>query len=187
MGQKLRTRLDLLHPDCSTQVRLEQALQKQRADKHRYGHVFLLGQRVFAQNYGPGPRWMAGVIAGVCGGVNYEVRVNGCLWRRHADQIRSHGDSPVIEDLGDPCPSESTPVVTDPISREMPNSEEDGTRLDTRNCTPDQDVTTTPMPSPSDSNQDTSAPPVCRYPARSHQPPERYGYTPNSRLEEGGV
>ena len=83
MGRKLRTRLHLLHPDCSTKVRLEQALQKQHADKHRHGHVFLLGQRVFAQNYGPGPRWVAGVIVGVRGGVNYEVRVNDCVWRRH--------------------------------------------------------------------------------------------------------
>ena len=77
--------------------------------------------------------------------------------------------------------------MTDPIPREIPIPKEDGTMSDTQNRTPDRDVTMTPMPSPSDSNQDTSAPPVHRYPARSCQPPERYGWTPNSRLEEGGV
>ena len=77
--------------------------------------------------------------------------------------------------------------MTDPISKEMPNSEEDETKSDNWNCTPYRDVITTSMPSPPNSHQDTSVPPVHRYPEIPCQPPERYGYTPNSRLKEGGV
>ena len=68
---------------------------------------------------------------------NYEVRVNGYLRRRHVDQIRLRGGSPVIEDLCDPCQSQSTSVMTDSVPREIPVPEEDGTMSDTRNHRPD--------------------------------------------------
>ena len=68
--------------------------------------------------------------------------------------------------------------MTDSVPREIPIPEVEGTMSDTQNRTQERDVTMTPMPSP---------PPVRRYPARSHQLPERYVWTPNSHLEEGGV
>ena len=146
--------------------------------------ALLLGQQVFAQNYGQGPSWVARAIVGVCGGVIMKEEQTAACGGE--DQIQLCGDSPVIEDLFEPCPNESTPVVTDCIPREIWIPEEDGIRSDARNCTPDWNITKTPIPFLLNSNQNKS-PPVRRYPWRSRQPPEGYGWTPNSCLEECSI
>ena len=163
MGKKLRTRLDLLHPDCSIQVQAEQGLQKQQSDRHRVDHTFQSGrQHVFVWNYGTRPRWMAGVIVQVHGSVTYMVRVNGQLWRQHADQICSRKNTPVC-------------ITVEPQQSDLSTSEElwapDPPVADNQDPATASTATSSSM-SESDSVVSPSSAP--RYPLRNRRPPEIY-------------
>lgn len=83
-GRKLRTKLDLLKPDVRTTVQ-----QKQIQDSTRAYHTYENGQSVMARNYRAGPPWLPGTVVDVTGPVSYKVAVNGAIWRRHTDQLRS--------------------------------------------------------------------------------------------------
>ena len=58
MGQGLRTRLDLLRPDCNRQVCDRQAMQKADHDRHSHQQEFHVGQNVMPKNLRPGAAWM---------------------------------------------------------------------------------------------------------------------------------
>ena len=51
MGQRLRSRLDLLYPDLQTRVETQQLKQKQQHDSTKPLRSFLPGDTVFAQNF----------------------------------------------------------------------------------------------------------------------------------------
>ena len=51
MGRRLRTRLDLLHPDPEKKVQQKQAQQQKYHDVHSKARVFEVGQSVLARNY----------------------------------------------------------------------------------------------------------------------------------------
>nr|XP_037290903.1 uncharacterized protein K02A2.6-like [Rhipicephalus microplus] len=63
LGRKLRTALDLLHPDLKTKVLQKQLKQKIRCDRGTrprvLGHP---GDQVFARNFRPGPAWLPVVV-----------------------------------------------------------------------------------------------------------------------------
>lgn len=63
LGRKLRTALDLLHPDLRTKVLQKQLKQKIRCDQGTrlrvLGHP---GDQVFTRNFCPGPAWLPAVI-----------------------------------------------------------------------------------------------------------------------------
>ncbi|KAL1470297.1 hypothetical protein MTO96_024363 [Rhipicephalus appendiculatus] len=63
LGRKLRTALDLLHPDLRTKVLQKQLKQKIRCDQGTrprvVGHP---GDQVFARNFRPGPAWLPAVV-----------------------------------------------------------------------------------------------------------------------------
>ena len=54
---------------------------------------FVVGQAVFAKNYGRGKQWLPGVIEEVKGARNYVVKVftetGSLFWRRHSDQLKT--------------------------------------------------------------------------------------------------
>ena len=88
MGRKLRTHLDLLHPDLSKKVRRVQERQKSGHDTHTLDRSFAIGEEVGAYNFGPGRRWLYGVIAGHEGGAYVVKLKDGRRIRRHADHLR---------------------------------------------------------------------------------------------------
>ena len=60
--RKLRTRLDLLKPNLEAQVRNQQARQKASHDLHAKAREFMPDTKVYVQNFGSGPPWLAGEV-----------------------------------------------------------------------------------------------------------------------------
>ena len=75
MGRGLRTRLDLLRPDCNRRVCDQQAMQKAGHDRHSCPQKFHVGQNVMAKNLRPGAAWVPGVVAERLGPLSYLVQV----------------------------------------------------------------------------------------------------------------
>ena len=64
MNRKIRTRLDLLHPDVESRVAKNVSRQKAMHDMHAKAREFLVGQRVMLHNLRDGPKWVPGVVIG---------------------------------------------------------------------------------------------------------------------------
>ena len=63
MGRPLRTHLDLLKPDITARVQRSQDAQKQCHDRRGIKNRSLAeGDSVFIQNFGTGPKWIAGTV-----------------------------------------------------------------------------------------------------------------------------
>ena len=87
MGQRLRTRLDLLIPSVEKHVETRQYNSMVNRIAKRGLRQFHAGDEVLARNYGRGETWMPGVINEVLGTRHYMVEVFGNLWKRHLDQL----------------------------------------------------------------------------------------------------
>jgi hypothetical protein len=59
-GRRLHSQLDLLHPDVSRTVRVDQKRQKQGHDAH--ARAFGVGDLVHVRNYTQGPTWLPGSV-----------------------------------------------------------------------------------------------------------------------------
>ena len=90
LGRLIRTGLDLLKPDLAKNVNQKQAIQKPHHDRHAKTRVLDAGQRVTAQNFGEGPKWLPGIISQQqCGPVMFEVKLeDGRLWKCHSDLLK---------------------------------------------------------------------------------------------------
>eukprot|EP00731_Ephydatia_muelleri_P025536 Em0017g619a len=93
MNRKIRTRLDLLHPDIESRVAKNVSRQKAMHDLHAKAREFLVGQRVMLRNLRDGPKWVPGVVIGRQGPLSYVVQnTGGEVWKRHVDQIGEVGE-----------------------------------------------------------------------------------------------
>lgn len=95
MGRKLRTRLDLTHPDSTRQVRQRQDKQKGTEPPRK----FEIGDKVYVREYTGCKTWKPGTVIEVKGPLSYEVEIDGTtptqVQRRHVDQLRvRHGSQP---------------------------------------------------------------------------------------------
>ena len=82
----IRTRLDLLRPDCESHVLTKQAKQKAQHDQRARGNDFFIGQSVMAKNLRPGPDL---VVVERLGPLTYLVETaDRLLWKRHIDLLR---------------------------------------------------------------------------------------------------
>ena len=87
-GRELKTRLQLLHPDVSSQVASRMESQKLNYDCVRRPKRISISDRVLARSYGPGPAWRAGTVVDLMGDAMAGVRLDdGRVWRRHFDQL----------------------------------------------------------------------------------------------------
>ena len=94
IGRELRTRLNLLRPDCNKRVCDQQAMQKAGHDRHSYQRELHVGQNVMAKNLRPGAAWVPGVVVERVGPLTYLVQVgDGELWKRHIDHLRERSDT----------------------------------------------------------------------------------------------
>ena len=90
LGRELRTRLDLLRPNCKDHVVSQQSKQVQHHDQHAKPQQFQVGQRVMARNYRSGPRWCPGMVKSCLGPRTVLVETDQSqIWKRHHDQLRS--------------------------------------------------------------------------------------------------
>ena len=88
MGRRLRSALDLLHPDTARVMR-QQLRQKAGHDNTKPARSFLLGERVYAHDFRDrSPKWIPGEISKITGPLSYEVKTLFGVLRRHVDHLR---------------------------------------------------------------------------------------------------
>uniref|UniRef100_A0A8C5QT05 Gypsy retrotransposon integrase-like protein 1 n=2 Tax=Leptobrachium leishanense TaxID=445787 RepID=A0A8C5QT05_9ANUR len=89
-GRKLRSTLDLIHPDFKGQVQEKQVKQKLYHDQHAKERHLREGDKVYTRNFGVGPSWIPGTVQKQTGPVSCTVALgNGQIVRRHIDQVRN--------------------------------------------------------------------------------------------------
>ena len=96
-GHRLRSHLDLLHPNLSAKARAKQNAQKHTHDYHSQDCDFELDDLVFAKNYRRGSPWLPGVIVAKRSATSFLVQLPaGSIIRRHPDQLK-HRSADVSE------------------------------------------------------------------------------------------
>ena len=170
MGRRLRSALDLVHPDLASRVAKAQAYQKKTHDKHARFREFNVGDSVFARNFGRGHSWVPAVVLARTGPVSWQVEVEetGLRWRRHVDQIRRRYSG---------VPEHST-TWSEPVT---PTAEVGGKTPEAVGETqPSEPTSTAPTPTPTpavtESEMPHSTPGHPRYLVRVRKPPDRLTY-----------
>ena len=100
MGRRLRSRLDLLHPDLTDTVANKLTHDRKKPDRH-----FTVGDLVYVEDFTVSrtTKWIPGVVQEVTGPVSYQIKLdNGAIVRRHVDSVRARS---VAEEL----PQENLP------------------------------------------------------------------------------
>ena len=99
MGRKLRTQLDLLHPDTSRAVQKSQYRQRLAHDRRAKPKLFAIGDTVYARNYTKGPSWLPGTVVEREGEAVLGVRLSdGRVIRRHEEQLRHRTSVQAVND-----------------------------------------------------------------------------------------
>ena len=90
MGRKLRSHLDLLHPNLEQMVHIKQWQRKHFYKGNRNSMIDLYNvMRVYVHNYNRGRPWVAGVVQSKTGPVSYPIKLeDGRVVKRHLDQIQ---------------------------------------------------------------------------------------------------
>ena len=124
--QQLCTRLHLLHLQWEQKVTNQQATRKKaNHDRRARQRELLPGQKVVAQNYHNGPRWIPGVVIQQLGPLTYSVQIwDSICWRRRIDQLRESSEA-VNVDLPDSTPTDLywPSVATEPSRPETVDTE----------------------------------------------------------------
>ena len=175
LNRRLRTRLDLIHPDLGRKVFDKQSDQKARHDKVSREREFALGEQVLVQNFRGKPRWLNGTVAEQTVPVSYKVLVGDQLWKRHVDQMHQQRGSQI-----DHAKRNANVSVT------PPNVGRNQDVVDVPAITsPQSETAEVPKKEPiSDPGNDATAHPTAtaqpqaqrRYPTRQRKSPRRLGF-----------
>ena len=87
IGQKIRTKLDLLKPDVSKNIDKAVIEQKLHHDKHANSIIFTTGQHVWVQNI-TGKGYQASKVVKCNSEDSYLVEINGRVVKKHSDQLK---------------------------------------------------------------------------------------------------
>ena len=95
-NRKMRTHLDLMHPNLFNTIANKQNVQKLYHDKHARMREVDIGDDVFVKNFsGKGNEWVQGTVIQKSGPYSYRVNTPNGPVRRHLDHVRvSHAESP---------------------------------------------------------------------------------------------
>ena len=128
-GRRIRSHLDQVKPNLTSQVTLKQTLQKKYHDCGTKSRSFQIGDAVLVKNQTSGPKWLPGQVQEVRGPVTYTVLLqDGRVMKRHVDHIHSRTvnidvqPDDAVDDFY-PFPSSSSskstdmPSVTPPLRR----------------------------------------------------------------------
>lgn len=100
MKRRLRSCLDLLHPD-SLPDKVEKKMDKWMNQNGKEARKFEEQEEVYSRNYGLGPKWVPVVVTRQTGPVSYEtVDEAGETQKRHVDQLRSKLTTEPDEPIG---------------------------------------------------------------------------------------
>ena len=117
MKRRLRSRLDLMHPEVSKKVESKQDKQKTAHDTKQPVRKFAVEDSVLVKNMPScNPKWVPGVIVKVTGPLSYDIRLtDGKIVRKHVDHvIRRDSPQSTPVDGDDIVDQEAgTPTVTD--------------------------------------------------------------------------
>ncbi|XP_071041877.1 uncharacterized protein [Parasteatoda tepidariorum] len=119
MRRKLRTVLDRLHPDLTTERKLRQEQDAYIKNADSLPRSFSADDPVFVRNYGQGPKGFSATVIKPTGPVSYQaVTTVGEIVKRHVDQMRRR--------IPDPLTVPSDPSVASPpapsYATEVPSS-----------------------------------------------------------------
>nr|XP_037288762.1 uncharacterized protein LOC119181617 [Rhipicephalus microplus] len=108
LGRKLRTALDLLHPDLRTKVLQKQLRQKIICDQRTRPRVLCHpDDQVFARNFCPGPAWLPAVVTEQRTSSMDVLLEDGRRLTRHLNHIRQ-----ALEELSADNQKSGSPVST---------------------------------------------------------------------------
>ena len=160
MSRRLRSRLDLFHPELSGRVATRQEKQKELHDNQKPSRQFTVNDQVYVENFPTKiPRWIPGTVAKVTGPLSYVIKLqDGKTVRRHVDSIRERENSTTDES------SDTTMLFEPDLS----------TGTDTHTDQADQE---SPVESPQELSESSAAgsAPALRRSTRPHNPPNHYG------------
>ena len=116
--RKFNTHFDLLQPRLDKRIQKQQELQKAQHDQHTKPRQANKGEEVYVSNFGPGQKWVPGIVTKESDTLIQVQLEDGREIRRHLDHARikhDHSETPatsatstVMENL----PESITPVVT---------------------------------------------------------------------------
>jgi len=88
INRKLKTILDLLHPNVFSNVQHHQERQQEQFNNKSKVREFANNQSVWVQTFSLScPKWSRGVVVKKLGPVTYDVKVDGRVIKRHVDHI----------------------------------------------------------------------------------------------------
>ena len=160
MGRRIRTRLDILHPDL-----LAKMSKKTKLGNHTTCRNFLPDDPVMVRDYQDCKRlWIKGIIEDRLGPVTYQVMVGNLFWKRHVDQLRSLAGSKVAdtESKAEIPLDDAYPEVTPLLHPEQPPIESTDSQADSTLVVPQsphssQDLVPVPAPEAPDLSQSPKA------------------------------
>ena len=166
VGRRLRSHLDLLHPDASHKATAVQDKQRQITSPTRL-REFNIDDKVYARNYRGSKKWIEAKVIKITGPVSYVVETTaGVLLRRHIDQLRRRfPEDQSAETDEDGHDNEPIPIVDLPNWQSTPGDDF------TSGSTPSTVVTTTVTPTVAP----TDTPPIApRRSERNRRPVDRF-------------
>lgn len=112
MNRKLRTLLDVIHPDNIEREKTEQQIMRNNQQRNRESEV---GNHVMYKNYSNGPKWLPGKILDKHGPSSYSVLTeDGQVVKRHIDQIiKVSSQGQRTQERGEICEDESGSINED--------------------------------------------------------------------------
>ena len=124
MGRCLRSRLDLLKSDLSTNVENNQFKQKLAHDNNKPYRTFNEGETVYVEDFTTDKqKWIPGIIQRATGPLSYSVvLLNGSTVRRHVDSIKGRQRTSPNTNITpeDDNTFQLIPEVTSPVQIEVP-------------------------------------------------------------------
>ena len=166
LKRDIRTRFDLLKPDCEKHVLEKQSQQKSGHDQvHSRDCKWFVGQRVMARNVRPGPDWIPATVLEVQGPVTYLIQTDdGQVWKRHLDQLKEFGERRQTTEFA----SEDTEFPSIPHTQ-SPEPAEPEEPVEPDHVEPESNTEENSSVEPQAPNTTAS-----RYPSRNRQPPDRF-------------
>ena len=108
MGRRPRSYLDILKPNISDRVSINQERQKEGHDRGTVHRSYAVGDAVWVRSFSQGPTWIAGEVVKYKGQCSLIVKLtDGHVVHRHLDHNK--------QKVGSTNPDQTTTIVDDPL------------------------------------------------------------------------
>ena len=107
IGRRPRSYLDILKPNISDRVSVNQERQKEGHDRGTVHRSYAVGDAVWVCSFSQGPTWIAGEVVKYKGQCSLIKLTDGRVVHRHLDHIK--------QKVGSTNPDQTTTMVDDPL------------------------------------------------------------------------